>query len=248
MLAQIRDQSSLADSFLRSAGSVSGQLQMADSALSSVVETLQRAISLGIEGGTSTASDSDRAAIANEVSGLRDQMVSLANLSYQGRYVFAGTAVAQPFVLDPNVASGIRYTGNAGVNSVEIGNGFRVQVNQPGSEIFNAAGADVFQAIQDLSTALQTNTGIDNAVIAVRKAFDCVTQKRVFYGNSIQQIESQKNYLNSAKLQLGQQENTVAAADMMAVASHLINAQNARNATLAAIGKTSQLSLFDYLR
>jgi flagellar hook-associated protein 3 FlgL len=247
LLSQIRDRGNQADSFLRSAGNVSGQLQMADSALSSVVEALQRAISLGTEGGTGTINDADRASIADEVVGLRDQLVSLANVSYQGRYVFAGTAETQPFVKDSNVPSGVRYAGDRGVNAVEIGNGFQIAVNQPGSDIFNAPGSDVFEAIQDLITGLQTNSGIDSAVVAVRKAYDYVAQKRVFYGNSIQQIGGQQNYLKNEKLQLGQQEDTVAAADMAAVASQLVNAANARNATLAAVAKTSQLSLFDYL-
>lgn len=54
-------------------------------------------------------------------------------------------------------------------------------------------------------------------------------------------------YLNDEKLQLAQQENTVAGADVPGVASQLVNSQNARNAALAAAGKMSQGSLFDYL-
>jgi DNA-binding response OmpR family regulator len=54
-------------------------------------------------------------------------------------------------------------------------------------------------------------------------------------------------YLNDEKLQLAQQENTVAGADIAAVASQLVNSENARNAALAATGKMSQGSLFDYL-
>ena len=56
------------------------------------------------------------------------------------------------------------------------------------------------------------------------------------------------NYAKNAQLQLKAQENTVAASDVTAVASQLINAENALNATLAAISKTSQLSLFDFLK
>lgn len=55
------DQSSQADSFLRSISSVNGLLQTADSTLGSVVTVLQRAISLGVEGANGTLSASDRA-------------------------------------------------------------------------------------------------------------------------------------------------------------------------------------------
>jgi flagellin-like hook-associated protein FlgL len=113
--------------------------------------------------------------------------------------------------------------------------------------MFAAAGNDMFQAVNDLTTSLQSNIGIDTAVASVRKAFDFVTGRRVFYGNAINQLEAQQTYLKSEKLQLSQQENTVAAADSAAVVSQLVNAQSARSAALAATGKLSQGSLFDYL-
>jgi flagellin-like hook-associated protein FlgL len=81
----------------------------------------------------------------------------------------------------------------------------------------------------------------------VRKAFDYITGQRVFYGNAMNQLQAQQTYLNGEKLQLSQQEDTVAGADMASVASQLVNAQNARSAALAATGKMSQGSLFDYL-
>jgi DNA-binding response OmpR family regulator len=54
-------------------------------------------------------------------------------------------------------------------------------------------------------------------------------------------------YLNGERLQLAQQEDTVASADVASVASQLVNSQNARSAALAATGRISQGSLFDYL-
>ena len=56
------------------------------------------------------------------------------------------------------------------------------------------------------------------------------------------------NYLSNLKLQLSQQENVVAGADLTQVASQLVNAENARNAALAAVARVSQSNLFDYLR
>ena len=246
-VVQIHDRSAQADSFLSSISTITGQLQVADSTLSSVVTALTRAISLGVQGATGTLSDENRQALAEEVSGVRDQLLSLANSSYEGRYVFAGTTQVQPFALDSNLASGVRYDGNAGVNSITVGNGYQVQVNVPGDQMFAAAGNNVFQAVHDLITSLQNNTGIDTAVAGVRKAFDYVTGRRVFYGNAINQLQAQQTYLNGAKLQLAQEENTVAGTDVVAVASQIVNAQSARSAALAATGKMSQGSLFDYL-
>jgi len=55
------------------------------------------------------------------------------------------------------------------------------------------------------------------------------------------------NYLNNEKLQLANQENSVAGVDLATVASQLVNATNARNAALAALGKSNQSNLFDFL-
>src|SRR5689334_8146564 len=107
---QINDRSSQADSFLRGIGDVNGQLQTADSTLSSIVTSLNRAISLGVEGANGPLSDADRQAIAQEVIGIRDQLISEVNVSYQGRFVFAGTASqTTPFAADTTVPSGVRY-------------------------------------------------------------------------------------------------------------------------------------------
>src|SRR5260370_492972 len=65
VLIQNAGQTSEADQFLRSIGSVQGEMQNADSTLSSVITTLQRAISLGVEGANGTLNSADRAALAN---------------------------------------------------------------------------------------------------------------------------------------------------------------------------------------
>ena len=248
VLTQIHDRSSQADSFQRSMSSITGQFQTADSTLNSAVLALQRAITLGVQGATGTLSDSDRAAVAAELKGLRDQLISLGNVTYQGQFIFAGTSQTQPFVADSSVSSGVRYDGNAGVNKVTVGNGFALQVNQPGSDVFNAPAANVFQSINDLINALGANSGIDTAVVGVRKAFDFVTSQRVFYGNALNQIDSQQTFLNTEKLNLSQQENTIGGTDLAASASQLVNAQTARNAELAAMGRSPQTSLFDFLK
>jgi flagellar hook-associated protein 3 FlgL len=247
-LTQIAARSSQVDSFQKSTSTISGLLQTADSTLSSVVSALTRAISLGVQGATGTLSDADRSAVSQELSGIQTQLVSLANVSYQGQYVFGGTAVVQPFTADSTAASGVRYDGNNGINSVVIGDHYQLQVNVPGAQIFNAAGAGVFQAMNDLIVSLGTNSGIDTAVAEVRAAFDQVTTQRVFYGNALNQIDAQQTFLSSEKLNLSTQQNTVASADPTAVASQLVKAQTAQNATLAAMARTGQTSLFDYLK
>ncbi len=248
VLVQNQAQSDAVDQYLRSADSIQAQLQTTDSTLNSVVLALTRAISLGVQGANGPLSDANRASVVGELNGIQEQLLSLANLNFQGQYVFAGTSTqTQPFVADATQPSGVRYDGNSGTNSVQVGSGISMQINLPGSQLFTTPGSDMFQAVHDLVTALQTNTGIGTAVTGVRAAFDQVTAQRVFYGNALNQLQSQQTYLKSDKLQLSQQQNTVGGADMAAAATNLLNAQNARTAALEAAGRISQTSLFDYL-
>ena len=249
LLVENNDQATFNSSYLQSLNSIQGQLSTGDSTLSSVVTALQRAISLGVEGANGPLSDSNRAAIADELQGIQTQLVSLANTSYQGRYVFAGTNTnTAPYVVDNTVASGVRYVGNSGVNQVSIGSGYKLTVNQPGSQLFSTPGNDVFLAINNLIQALQTNAGIDTAVSSVSAAYGYLTAQRVFYGNAMNQAQSQSTYLNTAKLQISQQENTLAGADLATAATNLTQFETDSQATLAAISKYSQNNLFDYLK
>jgi len=244
------DLSSQVDSFQSTSSSISGQQQTADSTLSSVVTALQRAITLGVQGANSgTLSDSDRNDIADELRSIQAQLVNLANVAYQGRFVFSGTEQGTaPFVADTTSSSGVGYAGNTGLNTVTIGNGYHLQVNLPGSQLFSSPKGDMFQSIQNLINAVSTNTGADTAVSEVRQAFDFVTAQRVFYGNGLNQIQSQQIFLDTQKTQLSSQENVIAGADFAAAASQVVNTENARNATLAAIGRVSQNTLFDFLK
>ena len=247
-LIQLSDLNSQVDSFQRSISSINGVLATADSTLGLVGTALERAISLGVEGANGTLSDSNRAAIAAELNGIQSQLLSLANTSYQGEFIFAGTAETQPFVLDSAAPSGVRYAGNSATNQVAIGHGYQLQVNLPGSQIFSAPGSDVFQAINDLIVSLKANSGISDAVAAVSNAFSYVTNQRVFYGNAMNQAQAQQTYLGTEKVNLSQQQDAVGGADMAAVASQLTSDQIAMEATLAAIGRRPQTSLFDYLK
>ncbi|HTQ60237.1 MAG TPA: flagellar hook-associated protein FlgL [Candidatus Solibacter sp.] len=236
------------DQFLQNNNTLQPRLQVADSSLSDVVTALTRALSLGTEGANGTLNGSDRQAIAVEVQGIQSQLVSLANASYQGTYLFGGTAVgAQPFTLDPSTGT-VTYNGNTGVASTRISDGNSIQTNLPGSQLFQNASGNVFTAIQDLNTALQTNTNIGGAVTEIQSALSTISTQRVFYGNALNQITSSEDFLNQDKVNLSSQENSLIGADLATASSNLVRAQTAEQATLNAAGRTLSLpNLLSYL-
>jgi len=249
VLVQNANETSAADQFQRSLESVQGQIQNADSTLNSVITALQQAISLGTEGANGTNNASDRQAIAIQVQGIQSQLVSLANLSYQGNYVFGGTATqTTPYVLDNASNSGVTYQGNSGTNSVTLGDHFTLQTNLPGSQLFSNPSNGVFQSIQDLINSLESGQGIGAAVTEVGNASSYVSAQRVFYGNALDQLNAQQTYLSGETTQLASQQNTEGGANLPAVISNLTTAQTALQATFAAVAQTAHTSLFDYLK
>jgi flagellar hook-associated protein 3 FlgL len=248
VLVQNADQTSQADQFQRSIGSIQGEMQNADSAISSVISALQQAISLGTEGANGTENAADRSAIATQVEGIQSQLLSLANLTYQGNYVFAGTLTqAPPYVLDASTSS-VTYQGNSGVNQVTIGSNLSVQTNLPGSTLFSSSGTDMFQSIQDLITSLQSGTGISAAVVEVSNSSASIDAQSSFYGSALDQLTSQNTYLSTETTQLAQQQNTEGGADLPAAISNLTTEQTSLQATLESMGQTSTTNLFQYLK
>ncbi len=221
--------------------------QAADSTLSSAVQLMTKVISLGTEGANGTLTASDQQAIAAQLQGIQNEMVGLANTSYQGEYLFSGTAVnTVPYA--PNASGTITYQGNTNTNSLEVLNGQTMQLNVPGSQIFSNASGDVFGSVQQLITAMQTGTGIEAANTAVQNAFQQLNQQRVFYGNGLNQMSSATTFLNSENVQLSQQQNNLIAVDPAKAATDLSQAELQNQAVLAASGKVlSNPTLFSYL-
>jgi flagellar hook-associated protein 3 FlgL len=137
------------------------------------------------------------------------------------------------------------------VNTVQIATGQNIAVNQPGSQLFSAAGVNVFQALNDLATKLQdpnsTTTDIGNATTEVRAAYDQLTSARAFYGSTIDQVLSTQDFLNSENVQLAQQQNNTVGVDMNVAATNLTSAEAARSATVQAASSLSGMTLMDYI-
>jgi flagellar hook-associated protein 3 FlgL len=241
-------QTSQVNAYLSNISTLQDSLQEADSNLNSVVTSLTQAISLGTEGANGTLNQTDRNALVQQVNGIQQQILDYANQSFEGNYLFAGTAVnTAPFVADPSSTSGVNYVGNSGVNSVEIGDGQTVPANLPGNQLFTASGSDVFQALTDLSSALSSGSNVPAAETEVQNAFNYISAQRSFYGSTLDRLNTASSFLNQETTQLAQEQNNLVGVDMATAASQLTQAETALNGAMAAGGKISQTSLLNYL-
>jgi len=86
------------------------QMQTADSAISSIVTSLNSAITLGTSGASSSSLTANKQTIATEVESVLSSVIAEANTSYSGTYVFGGSGSSTP----PFVAASETYTSAQG--------------------------------------------------------------------------------------------------------------------------------------
>jgi len=98
------------DQYTSNVSSVLPQMQTADSAISSIVTSLNSAITLGTEGANGTESSANRIEIANQVQSILSSVIAQANSSFQGVYVFGGSDSTTP----PFVPASTTYTSSQG--------------------------------------------------------------------------------------------------------------------------------------
>jgi flagellar hook-associated protein 3 FlgL len=249
-MVQNNIESANVDQYTQNISNVQSTVQNADSALSTVVSSLTQAISLGTEGANGTNSAANQQAIATQVQGILTGVVSQANLSYQGAYVFAGTAsTTQPYTADSSSPSGYTYNGNNDVNSVQVGDQLSVQVNLPGSQVFSNPNANVLGSLSSLVSALQSGntSAIATATASVSAAMNYVSQQRVVYGNAESQLNAQETYLQQETVNLSSQATSLVGVDLAKAATTLSQAETANNAALAAAAKVVPNTLLNYL-
>jgi flagellar hook-associated protein 3 FlgL len=216
------------DSFTQSSSMVTGQLQVADSALGSVVSQLTSAISLATSANNGTMNSTDVKSISSQLSGILDEVESLANTSYQGQYIFAGGQTStSPFTTSTATSPAVtKYNGDQDVNYLETPSGQKIQLNVPGSQIFLATGSNsVFGAlnslIADYSSGTVNTAQAVNDTEALSAALNNVSQQRVTIDNSITQVTAASDAVTNVQTQLTTAQTNLMQADIPTVSTQL---------------------------
>ena len=226
------------DSFTQSSSLVTSQLQVADSTLGSVVTQLTQAISLATSANNGTMNVSDVKSIGNQLSGILDEVQSLANTNYQGQYIFAGGQTSTPPFTTSSGAT--TYDGDEDTNYLETPNGQKIQLNVPGDQIFLSSGTNsVFGALNSLIADYSTGTVDASQAISdtesLGTALSFVSQQRVTIDNSISQLGSASDAMTNEQTQL------------IAAQTNLMQADVAQVSTQLSLSETQQTALEDVI-
>ncbi len=240
------------DTFSQTASTTQSRLQVSDSVLGSVVSQLTEAVSLATEANNGTLNPGDVQSIGDQLRGIRDEVLSLANTTYLGQYVFSGShGGTAPYALDSTTTPATAtYQGDGDVNFLETPSGQKIQLNVPGNQIFSAAGADVLGTLNalvaDFSSGTPTATAQADAA-ALNGALSHVSQQRVTIDNSMTRLTAAETYTQSEKTQLTSVQTTLMQANVGQIATQLSTAETQQAALSQVIAKLGQQSLFNDL-
>ena len=247
------DQIQRDDSFTQSTSLVTGQLQVADSALGSVVSQLTQAITLATSANNGTMNPSDVQAIGSQISGILSEVESLANSSYQGQYIFAGGQTGTtPFTTSAATSPAVTsYGGDSDINYLETPDGQKIQLNVPGNKIFLGA-TSVFGVLNSL-VADYASGNVNTAQAAqdtqaLTAALNTVSQQRVTIDNSMTQLTAASGAVTTEQTQLSTAQTNLMQADLATVATQLSLSKTQETALESVISQLGSGSLFDKLQ
>ena len=241
------------DTFSQTASTTQSMLQVSDSVLSSVVSQLTTAVSLATEANNGTLNASDLESIGNQLAGIRNEVLSLANTTYMGQSIFSGSqGGTAPYTLDTTTTPATAtYQGDSDVTYLETPSGQKIQLNVPGNQIFSAAGSDVLGTLNALVADFSSGTPSSTAQAdtgALSTALGYVTQQRVTIDNSLSRLSAAETYTQSEQTQLTSAQTTLMQADVGQIATQLSTAETQQTALSQVIATLGQQSLFNDLQ
>jgi flagellar hook-associated protein 3 FlgL len=213
------------------------------------VTNLTQAISLATRANNGTLNASDVKSIANQISGILNEVQSLANTSYQGQYIFAGGQTStSPFTTSSATSPAVTtYNGDQGVNYLQSPNGQKIQLNVPGDQIFMGSGTSgVFATLNSLVADYSSGT-VDTAqavkdTTALGTALGYVSQQRVTIDNSMTQITAASDAVTNVQTQLLTAQTNLMQADIPTVSTQLSLAETQQTALISLIAQLNSTS------
>jgi flagellar hook-associated protein 3 FlgL len=231
--------------------------RLTDSALGSVVSELTQAITLATSANNGTLNSSDVASIGSQISGILDEVQSLANTNYQGQYIFGGGQVSTaPFSTSTASPAVTSYNGDSTVNSLVLPNGQKIQLNIPGNQVFLGTGSNsVFGALNALVADYSGNGPVNTQqaasdTAALNSALNYVSQQRVTIDNSLTQLTAASSAVTNEQTQLKATQTDLMQADIPTVSTQLSLAETQQTALEDVIAQleSQSNSLFSKLQ
>ena len=219
-------------------------LATADTALQSMAQFFARARELSVQGRNGTLDAAGRDAIGQEMLGLHDQLVGLANATDgRGRAVFGGGGERAYDAGPDGVAT---YVGRDTASPVPVEDGVTLAVLDTGQAVFGTA----FEAVRALGEALRSGdtAALPAASEALLAGEARITSAIAGTGSRAARLDLLDAAADMQGLTRAAGRSAIADTDVTATIAQMQQLLTTLQATQATYSRVSQLSLFDYLR
>ena len=259
MMARIKATIARQDNYSKALDTVQARLDLESTTLSSASDVLVRIKELTIQATNGTQGTVSRTAIATEMQGLRNQLLSLANArDTTGNYIFAGSKVSTP-AFQADATGAVSYQGDQTRMNIAVGDQRQLPLNRPGTNAFVrvvrtdtdgvSSGTGFFQAVDDLISAVKDNdkSVMQRGLTEMSALHTGVVLAQADSGTSMKVVEQQGIMLDDTKITLKTALSKVEDLDMATAITQMQKQMVSLEAAQASFAKISQLSLFKYI-
>ena len=247
------------EGYLNTLNAANTRYQAEETTLTNVSDGLVRMREIGIQAANDTLGPVDRRALALEMAGLRDQVMSLANAQdVSGAYLFSGSRVSEP-AFGVDAQGQFVYQGDQARVDVLVGDQRTIQLNRPGSDAFQRVlrvdaggesfGVSFFQAMDDMIAAVEGSdqAAMQRGVDEFRDMTDSVSLALAQIGTDMNVVESQRTVIDETVLRLQTSLSDAEDLDYAKAITQMNKDMLALEAAQSSFAKISQLNLFNYI-
>jgi flagellar hook-associated protein 3 FlgL len=242
----LTDQLSQLDVYSSAVDDARSRLSIADTKMQQATSLYHRITELATEAASSTSSASSRAAVQQEVLQLRDE--SIANTQYLGKPLLAGF---QPGNAVTNTGAGWVFAGTpADQVQRRIAPGETVATSITAAELFSNGATNVFQQLDNLSSALAVNNtaGIQASINPISSLLTTLVAGQARLGAAANRVEDASSRNSAIKVTLTTELSQVQDVDMADALTTQSRLTVAYQAALGVTAKANQQTLLDYWR
>ncbi len=220
-----------------------------------VVSILQRARELSIAAANDPVGENGRAAIADELEQLGEELFARSNASsITGAPLFAGTAGEPAFVRDANGV--VTYNGNSENGAVPVAPGTEIERSVTGQQLFefddNGTPNSAFAVLSALTAALRGGAAdpaiaAQDALAGIDASIDNANRSQTVIGTRLAWVESIQQDQNSRAVDVAEKRSDIADTDIADTIVRLQQTLTALEASQTSFTRVSSLNLFNAL-
>lgn len=238
-----------------SANRANADLTLADTALTSFTDYINRIKELALQAGNETLTDAQRASIGVEIEHLHGDLVALANSRDSvGHSLFGGESAGDAYTLDGS--GNAVYIGTATAGELPLGEGQSVTRSLTGPEFLNfdvnGTPTNLLAVVKSLGEALQGGvadpaSAARDSLGALSNAHDAITSKQTLIGARLSWVEiTTERRINLSELRASE-ESDIGGVDIAETIARLQEVSLVLEASQASFAKLASLTLFNQL-